>query len=65
MEVHSSGWKLVYNYNQSSVPERIYLIYSKIQQNEKFTQNYARTTSDGSVATIQGLGKVSIKWLQL
>ena len=27
-EVHSSGGKLVYNYNQSSVPERKYLFTS-------------------------------------
>ena len=45
-EVHSSGWRFVYNYNQSSVPERIYLIYFKIQQNEKSTQIYTTTTWD-------------------
>ena len=28
-EVHSSGWKLVYNYKQSSVPEKNYLITSR------------------------------------
>ena len=28
-DVHSSGWKLVYNHNQSSVPEKIYLFTSR------------------------------------
>ena len=39
-EVHSSGWKLVYNYNQSSVPEKNHLITSRDSRMRNIHQAY-------------------------